>query len=120
MIKFLIFLTLKHFVVDFLLQTPYQWQNKGKFLHPGGLLHACLHGLATAIILAVFIIPLKTIAVVVLVEMLVHYFTDYLKVNINQWKAWGPNTHPEFWYLLGLDQMIHSLTYLWILYAVSR
>lgn len=42
MIETLIFLTVKHFIVDVILQNPYQYLNKGKFLHPGGLLHVFL------------------------------------------------------------------------------
>ena len=43
----MVLLQMKHFAVDFLLQTRYQWENKGTYLHPGGLLHAGLHGLGT-------------------------------------------------------------------------
>jgi len=30
----------KHFVLDFPLQTKFQWSNKGTYGHPGGLLHS--------------------------------------------------------------------------------
>ena len=33
----------KHFLFDFVFQTPYQLKNKGTYGHPGGLLHAGLH-----------------------------------------------------------------------------
>ncbi len=29
-----------HFLVDFVLQTPFQYRNKGTYGHAGGLLHA--------------------------------------------------------------------------------
>ena len=107
----------KHFAVDFLLQGPYQWKNKGTLGHPGGLLHSGLHALSSALLLWLFTLlfpgvfaPTVIIALVVF-EFVVHYFTDWGKMNLNAKMGWGPNTHPEFWYLLGLDQFIHSMTY---------
>ena len=44
----------KHFIVDFLLQTKWQWSNKHKLGHPGGIFHAWLHGLVTVLILSHF------------------------------------------------------------------
>jgi hypothetical protein len=43
----LLLLTIKHFVVDFLLQNKFQWSNKGTYGHVGGVLHAALHGIGT-------------------------------------------------------------------------
>ena len=41
----------KHFICDFVLQTPYQIRNKSIYGHPGGLLHAGIHAAATALVL---------------------------------------------------------------------
>jgi hypothetical protein len=32
--------------------------------------------------------------------------------------GWGPTTHPEFWVLLGLDQLLHQLTYVGMIFAL--
>lgn len=113
-------LLVKHFITDFLIQTPYQWQNKGKFLHPGGLLHALLTVFGTFLVLVITfgLPPLYTTLYILSVEFVVHYLTDYFKVNINKKYSWGANTHEEFWILLGLDQLIHGLTYIWITYIL--
>ena len=37
----------KHFLCDFVLQSAYQYRNKGIYGHPGGILHAGLHGLGS-------------------------------------------------------------------------
>jgi hypothetical protein len=42
-----LFFCIKHFVADGILQTNYQYANKGKWGHPGGLIHAGNHGLFT-------------------------------------------------------------------------
>ena len=107
-------LQLKHFIVDFPLQLEYQYANKGTYLHPGGLLHAGLHGVATAAILLFATNPLLAIALG-LVDALVHYHIDWAKVNINRKHGWGPTTHAQFWTLLGLDQLLHQLTYVAII-----
>lgn len=107
----------KHFVVDFLLQGPYQWKNKGKFGHPGGILHSGLHALTTIAMfyLFVYLYPGQFLTSMIfslaLFEFVVHYLMDWSKVNINAYKGWGPTTHPEYWYLLGFDQFIHTITY---------
>lgn len=110
----LTFFALKHFIVDFLLQQKYQYSNKGTYGHPGGLLHAGLHGLGTAAALWIFADPVWCILMAVF-DSVAHYHIDWAKTNINARMGWGPNTHEEFWWLLGFDQLLHSLTYIVII-----
>ena len=105
---------LKHYVIDFPLQTEYQWRNKGTFLHPGGLLHSGLHALFTMSLLLLLAVPAALIIAVC--EFIAHYLIDYFKMNINKDMGWDANKNPEFWYLLGFDQLLHYLTYLLIVY----
>jgi hypothetical protein len=106
----------KHFIVDFPLQTKYQWSNKGTFLHPGGLLHAGLHGLGTYLVLFWYA-PFAAVFLATL-DSVIHYFIDWSKMNLNKKLAWGPTTHEQFWWLLGLDQYLHALTYLGLVWLV--
>ncbi len=101
---------IKHFVVDFLLQRPYQYLNKGTYGHPGGLVHAGLHGLGTVATLWIFA-DLTWIIIMALFDMIIHYHVDWAKVKINKKFNWNANTHEEFWWLLGFDQLLHWLTY---------
>jgi hypothetical protein len=50
-----------------------------------------------------------------LFDSVAHYHIDWAKTNINAKMGWGPTTHDEFWWLLGLDQLLHSLTYIVII-----
>jgi hypothetical protein len=102
----------KHFIVDFPLQSAYQYTNKGTYGHLGGILHAGLHGIGTFLCLIVFS-PLAVLFAVV--DMCIHYHIDWAKTNINAKMGWGPTTHEQFWWLLGLDQLLHYLTYIGIL-----
>lgn len=100
----------KHFVIDFPLQTKFQWSNKGTYFHPGGLLHSGLHGLGTWICF-VFIAPAHALTAAV-IDFIIHYHVDWAKMNLNAKLGWGPTTHEQFWWLLGLDQYLHALTYI--------
>lgn len=111
-------LIVKHFIVDFLLQTKYQWSNKGTYGHPGGILHAGLHGIATAIILLFFVFYTEVAIIFGLIDAVIHYHVDWAKMKLNAKKGWAPNTHEEFWWLLGLDQLLHYLTYVGILWCI--
>jgi Protein of unknown function (DUF3307) len=114
----LMLLAIKHFIVDFPLQAyPYQYNNKGTYGHPGGLLHSGLHGIGTLIALSVVIAPI-TALMYAAIDAVVHYHIDWAKMNINKKTGWGPTTHEEFWTLLGLDQLLHTLTYLWIVWMI--
>lgn len=116
-LMFLLF-QIKHLVVDFFLQNryPYMWQNKHKFFHPGGWLHAGSHAVASLPILALFP-PVRVeeclLAALVLcaAEMVAHFFIDLTKMRIGIMTGWKCNTHPAFWNLLGVDQFLHQVTY---------
>jgi hypothetical protein len=99
----------KHFLVDFPLQTKFQYSNKGTYGHPGGILHASLHGLGTFICIYWYA-PIAAIYLA-LADMIVHYHIDWAKMKLNSKLGWSPTTHEQFWWLLGLDQYLHAVTY---------
>ena len=104
----LVLLFTKHFIVDFPLQTPYQYQNKGSYGHPGGLLHSIQHGLGTYAIL-MWITPLAYLFAIA--DFIVHYHIDWAKVKLTNHFQLTPE-NPRFWTLLGLDQYLHAMTYI--------
>lgn len=106
----------KHFIVDFPLQPRYMYSNKGIYGHPGGVLHSWLHGICTWVIFAFFTPHAILLA---LADQLIHYHIDWAKMNINKKLGWGPTTHEQFWWLTGLDQYLHALTYIGLIYAIQ-
>ena len=104
-------LSIKHLIIDFPLQPRYQYSNKGKYGHPGGLLHSFLHMVGTVACFW-FFAPLSLVFLVGLLDGVLHYHIDWAKVNINAKLGWGPTTHEEFWWLLGVDQFLHMITYI--------
>jgi hypothetical protein len=113
----LLFFLLKHLIVDFMLQTPYQFLNKGIYGHPGGLLHAGLHSLATFLIL-ISTATLAFTVIVSLIDGIVHYHVDWSKVNITKRMGWTMQDQ-HYWYILGIDQFLHYLTYWAILVVMA-
>jgi hypothetical protein len=115
-------LMIKHMVADFYLQTPYQYLNKGTYGHPGGMIHAAIHVALTPLVYLVLVPGSLLLAgSIALGEFLVHYHVDWLKEQVLRRNELTMQT-PGFWHALGIDQLIHGLTYLVIvavLVAVS-
>jgi len=105
-------LMLKHAAADFFLQTPFQYCNKGIYGHPGGFLHAGIHVALTPLVyLLVAPASLLLAASIALGEFVVHYHIDWAKEQITRRAGYTPQT-PHFWHALGIDQLLHGLTYL--------
>lgn len=111
-------LIIKHFICDFpiSIQTPWMFLNKGTYGHPGGLVHSFIHAHVSTVMLAWMWIIFRNFNVDLIIflfpfEFLVHYHMDWFKVWYGKRKNWTPQT-PEFWTFLGIDQMVHYLTYI--------
>lgn len=112
----ILLLSIKHFICDFPLQAfPYQYKNKGTYGHPGGILHSYIHVLGTWIVLIKFT-PLWVMYG--LLDGFAHYHIDWAKMNINKKFGWGPLTSEWFWVAVGVDQLLHMLTYLFIVWSI--
>jgi hypothetical protein len=108
----------KHFIVDFPLQKSYQWKNKGTYGHPGGLIHAWLHAICTYIIIYFIFKDAGLAWIIGIIDGFIHYHIDWAKMNINKRYNWGANTHEQFWILMGLDQYLHAMTYIGLVYLI--
>lgn len=113
LVNILILFFIKHFIIDFVLQTEYQWKNKGTLMHPGGLLHSGLHGIATYSILSYF--GINEAVEFALFDGVSHYFIDFTKTNTNKLLNIGPESQ-LFWLLVGLDQLAHYFVYIYIIF----
>ena len=109
---FLTLLIIKHFVCDFPLQYPRHYLNKGIYAHRGGIEHAGIQGLGTLIVCALVGAPIWY----ALVDFVIHYHVDWSKNQLNaKWQLKPDNKY--FWWLLGIDQLAHYLTYAWMVAA---
>ena len=106
------FLAIKHFICDFPLQaTPWMYQNKGTYGHPGGVAHAVVHGIGTYFALGLVWVAIFDVAI--------HYHIDWAKMNLNARYELKPDNSEWFWILLGFDQLLHMLTYIMFVWGLS-
>ena len=115
----LVLLEVKHFICDFVVQTGYQVSNKGTYGHPGGLLHAGLHGIASLPAIILLTRSPLVIAVIVVSEFIVHYHVDWLKAAINRVRGLSYDDL-LYWVVFGADQFVHQVTYIVILGVLVR
>jgi hypothetical protein len=112
----LLLLQIKHCYADFYLQTYMQTVKKGVWMDPIGLSHTVDHIYSSLIVMLGFslfvsINPISIIFVVA-VESIIHYIVDFTKVKY----GCKDNTKPIFWTQFGLDQLVHEMTYLWMVW----
>ena len=112
------YLMCKHMLADYVWQTPYMFRNKGRYGHPGGLVHAGLHVVMT-LPLFLFLPPAtRNLAIAILAgEFVAHYHIDWVKEKLTERYNLVP-TMPRFWNLHGADQLMHGLTYVVIIAAL--
>ncbi len=93
------------------------YANKGYWGHLGGILHAIVHGFGTYIILAFVIFPWAF--PLAIVDFILHYHIDWAKMKLCRVYNLKPDNSEWYWHLLGLDQLLHGLTYVGIIWAIS-
>lgn len=106
---------IKHLLADFVWQTGWMVGNKGTYGHPGGLVHAGLHGVLTVPVLIWVPMSAGAILAVVAIESVLHYHIDWTKDRLLKRSGWSPR-EKGYWGLTGLDQFAHQCTYVVILW----
>ncbi|BCP52725.1 hypothetical protein K32_13420 [Kaistia sp. 32K] len=101
----------KHVICDYFLQTTNQLQNKGRYGHPAGLIHAGIHVLGSLPVFLILPVSLPAAALILAFEFVVHYHIDWLKNDLTRRYGWETKDK-QYWWALGLDQFAHQLTYL--------
>lgn len=112
----LVLLQIKHWYIDFVDQSMDEVNSKGKYGEWLGIRHSLKHGIGTYISIALVVgCEYWLFALVLaLLDFVIHYHTDWSKMNYGNRDI----TTPAFWNHLGLDQMVHQLTYIFIVYLM--
>lgn len=113
----LLWLLIKHSIIDLGLQPLSYPAGKGKsnyFGYLGHLGHYVPHGVGTVIVLLFFVDP-HTALLGGLIDWFLHWNIDYAKTTIRNKKGWTNNDR-QFWLLNALDQILHYLTYFLIIF----
>ncbi len=80
--------------------------------NPGGLPHAGIHVALTPLVYLVLApVSLVVAGTIALGEFAIHYHVDWAKEQLT--RGLTPQ-NSEYWHTLGVDQLLHGLTYLGI------
>jgi len=114
MFEFLLLCQIKHWFVDFHLQTMKMVNGKGIYGNPHGILHSLQHGVFTTFI-GLFFTGLPIACVIGVFDFITHYHIDWFKMNYGNRDI----QTPQFWSHLGLDQMAHQFVYITLAWYLS-
>jgi hypothetical protein len=119
LLTLLVLLQIKHWYIDFVNQSMAEVHSKGIYGDLAGINHSAKQAIGTMIAI-LFVTGIDYIAyagVLAFIDFVCHYHIDWAKININKKKNYTVE-HPEFWMWLGFDQLLHQLTYLFIIWMV--
>jgi len=110
LIGWMLLLTVKHVIADFVLQTS--WMAIGKDQRKGWFLpllaHCCVH---LAVAMALILVVAPRFWFVAVIDFAIHITVDRCKGLIaSRLGVTQENHHPWFWTLIGVDQALHHLT----------
>lgn len=113
-------LQVKHFLADFVLQTPRMIHEKGIYGASHGIYHSLVHAAGT-LLAFVWLHPIIGLATAFF-DFLFHYHIDWFKTKINDhYKLTVKDS--AFWAGFGVDQLAHQLTYIlliwWIFFGIQ-
>jgi hypothetical protein len=111
-LSLIIVFQVKHWYIDFVLQTDEMVKGKGIYGNPQGLLHSFQHGIVT-FGLMLFYVP-ELALMLACIDFVTHYHIDYIKMKY----GCRDITQKEFWIHLGLDQMMHQIVYVLLLVLI--
>lgn len=110
----LLALQVKHWYVDFVIQTTAEVNNKGIYGNIEGIKHSAKHLIGTLLVFLLILGPNYIIPALIacVIDFVTHYHIDWVKMNYGNRDI----TNIKFWNHLGLDQMMHHLVYLFLVY----
>ena len=110
----LILFQIKHWYIDFVNQSEEEVKHKGIYLDWLGVKHSLKQGIGTYIILVPFI-PVDWAIYLAVIDFVIHYHVDWIKMKFGNRDI----TTLAFWAQLGLDQMAHQVTYIFLTFTTG-
>jgi Protein of unknown function (DUF3307) len=117
---YLTLLLIKHSVADLMLQGRIPGGDTAKLplFSYKNFIHSCDHALL-GLVVTVPYAGLELSVLLCLAEFACHYAIDHAKSRIRFAMGWT-TADREFWYLQGVDQIAHTLWYLFMAYTVTN
>ena len=105
-------LFVKHWYVDFVDQNDNEVKHKGIYGDFIGMGHSIKHGAATALVFLIVDPFHVSVVLLGLIDAAIHYHVDWAKMKFGNRDI----TTKAFWAQLGLDQLAHYMTYLFLVW----
>lgn len=112
----LFLLQVKHLFADYFLQTQRMLMNRAVYAHMGRTQHAGLHAVFSAVAYLLIGAPPMFTIILCLIEWVVHYHIDWAKGLYTEKAQDGPED-AGYWRAFGVDQLMHQLTYVAMIWA---
>lgn len=112
-------LQIKHMFADYFLQTPRMLTDRSVYLHLGRAQHAGVHAVGSAIAFFLIGAPPGFVLTICLAEWVVHFHIDWGKARHGETSGLEPSD-AGFWRAAGVDQALHQLTYIAMVWAWTR
>jgi hypothetical protein len=108
---------------DYFLQTARMLSGRSDYMHIGRAQHAAIHAVGSAIAFVLIGASAAFILVIVAIEWVVHFHIDWAKARYSDTHDLTP-AQARFWQATGLDQALHQLTYVamvwaWVMFAAT-
>jgi hypothetical protein len=113
----LILLQIKHWYIDFVNQTMDEVHSKAIYGDLRGIGHSAKQGIGTLVCMLIVAGYAYIVYAIILAlfDAVIHYHTDWAKMNYGNRDI----QTPQFWNHLGLDQMVHQVTYILIAFMMA-
>lgn len=103
-----------HFISEFVLVWPYQYENGHKYRHPGNLLHTLTHAAGLFTVLGFLLGVSNFVLALVLLTAIVHYHLTWFTLNAIKCAKESKCFRRLFdaqWWIIGFDQWAHQMLY---------
>ena len=104
-------LQIKHMLGDYFLQTRMMLDGRDQYAHLGRFLHAGVHATGSFIAFLLIGAPVVFVVPLVLAEWAVHFHIDWWKGRHTSDQNLTP-ADAGYWRASGVDQALHQLTYI--------
>jgi len=112
-----------HFICEFVLVWPYQYENGHIYKHPGNIIHSATHALCMLTVLGFILGYTNFVLMLVVIVSIVHYQLTWLTLNSIKAARASPRMRRLFdaqWWIIGFDQWAHHMMYWVMLYTMHK
>ena len=114
----LVLFQVKHLLADYVFQSSWMVESKGRYGHVGGLAHSAVHGLLSLPVLFMAPLSIGAVAAIAVAETVLHYHIDWTKAAVGRRLDLTP-AKKGYWVAMGADQFVHQITYAGILGVIA-